>query len=530
MKRLSTMIFCLAAFPAASQVLTWDRIRDSGKEPSNWLSYSGNLNGQRYSELAQINVANASQLRPAWVYQMAGGHRQTASPIAIDGILYVSEAPGGVLAIDGRTGRSLWSFSRPVPSDMRLCCGMPNRGVAVLGDLVYWTTIDAHLIALDAKTGRKVWDVEMADYKKGYSSTGAPLIVKDKVVTGIAGGEYGIRGFIDAYDAKTGKQAWRFWTVPAAGEPGVETWGGESWKTGAASTWITGAYDAEQNLLIWGTGNPGPDWNGDKRPGDNLYSDSAVALDADTGKLKWHFQFTPHDVWDWDAVQVPILADVMFRGQPRKLLLWANRNAFYYVIDRTTGKFLHARPFVKQTWAEGIDDNGRPILLPGTKPSEAGTKLYPDLGGGANWWSSSYSPQTGLYYVAAREQGGIYYKGDPTFREGAAFHGGGARAIPRDESYGALRALNAATGELVWEQRFVRTPGSGILTTAGGLVFFGSPDGDFLALDATTGNVLYRFRTGATVVANPVTYSIDGRQQVAIVAGKALFVFELPAN
>ncbi|MCS7025015.1 MAG: PQQ-dependent dehydrogenase, methanol/ethanol family [Bryobacteraceae bacterium] len=518
----------LAAVPLFCQIVTWERIRDSDKEPWNWLTYSGNLNGQRYSKLDQIHTGNAAQLRPAWVYQMNGAHRQTASPVVIDGILYLSESPAEVLAIDGRTGRSLWSFSRPVPNDLRLCCGMPNRGVAVLGDRVYWASIDAYLIALDAKTGRKIWEVQIADYRKGYSSTGAPLIVKDKVITGIAGGEYGIRGFLDAYDAQSGQRVWRFWTVPAAGEPGVETWGGESWKTGAASTWITGAYDVEQNLIIWGTGNPGPDWNGDQRPGDNLYSDCAIALDADTGKLKWYFQFTPHDVWDWDSVQVPILADTIFRGQPRKLLLWANRNGFYYVLDRTTGKFLHARPFVKQTWAQGIDDHGRPIVLPGTEPSETGTKVYPDLGGGANWWSSSYSPQTDLYYVAARERGGIYFKGDPTYREGAPFHGGGTRSIPRDESYGALRALKASTGELVWEQRFVRIPGSGVLSTAGGLVFFGSPEGDFLALNARNGEILYRFRTGAPVVANPVTYAIDGRQQVALVAGRALFVFELP--
>jgi alcohol dehydrogenase (cytochrome c) len=514
------------AIAAPAQEVTWERILNSDKEPGNWLTYSGNLLGHRYSKLAQINVSNVHRLRPAWVYQIAEAHKLETSPIVVDGMMYITEPPGTVLALDLKTGRPVWTFKHPLPTDLRLCCGQPNRGVAVLGNLLFYGTLDARLIALDIKTGRKVWEVVMAEYKKGFSSTGAPLIVKDKVISGIAGGEFGVRGFIAAYDAKTGKEAWRFWTVPVPGEPGVETWGLDSWKTGAATTWLTGAYDPETNLVIWGTGNPGPDWNGDVRPGDNLYSDCVIAVDADTGKLKWHFQFTPHDVWDWDSVQVPILTEGVVRGQKRKLLLWANRNSYYYVIDRTSGQFLHGKPFVKQTWSKGLDDKGRPIVIAGMKPSVEGTKVFPDIGGGTNWWSSSYNPQTNLYYVAARESGAIFYKGEADFKEGTLFNAGGARQIP-DDRFGAIRALEPTTGNLVWEFKLHRTPGAGILTTAGGIAFTGTSEGDLIALDAKSGKLLWRFRTGGSVSSNAVTYLHEGKQQIAMAAGKGLFVFEV---
>lgn len=516
----------LAAGLAAGQSVSWDRILHSDNEPGNWLTYSGNLLGHRYSKLNQITTSNVARLKPAWVHQIATAHRFETSPIVADGVMYITEPPAAVVALDLRTGRTLWTFKHPLPSDLRLCCGQVNRGVAILNDMVYFGTLDARLIALDAKTGRKVWDVEMAPYKNGYSSTGAPLAVKDKIISGMAGGEFGVRGFIDAYDAKTGKRIWRFWTVPAAGEPGVETWGGDSWKTGSATTWVTGVYDPELNLVIWGTGNPGPDWNGDVRPGDNLYSDSVVALDADTGQLKWYFQFTPHDVWDWDSVQVPVLAEGVVHGRRQKLVLWANRNGYYYVIDRTSGKFLHGKPYVKITWSSGLDDKGRPIVIPKTEPTIEGTKVYPDVGGGTNWWSPSYSPQTNLYYVAARESGAFYYKGEAEYRPGSLFNGGGARQVPQDERWGAIRALDPVSGNLVWEFKLHRTPGGGVLTTAGGLAFAGTNEGEFLALDAKSGKLLWRFRTGGTVSANPITYMNEGKQQVAIAAGKALFIFE----
>ncbi len=398
--------------------VTHERLLHPEKEPGNWLTYSGNFAGHRFSPLKQINESNASKLEPAWVYQSNSLQKFETTPIVVDGVMYISEAPSHVTALDTKTGRPLWKYRRTMAEDIRVCCGQVNRGVAVLGDLVYVGTIDAHLVALDAKTGAVRWDVTVADYRAGLSITVAPLAVKDKIIVGIAGGEYGIRGFLDAYDAKTGKQAWRFWTVPAAGDPEAKTWAGDSYKNGSAATWVTGAYDPETNLVYWGTGNPGPDWNGDVRAGDNLYSDCLLALDADTGKLKWYFQFTPHDVHDWDATEVPVLIDAEVRGRKRKLLLFPNRNAFYYVLDRTNGQFLMGKPYAKQTWATGLDDSGRPIRVPGTSPTVAGTRVWPSVGGANNWYSPSYSPDTGLLYVAARESGAIYFFGQADFKLG----------------------------------------------------------------------------------------------------------------
>ena len=333
--RRALLLFA-AVLPLGAQV-SYERIRQAESEPGNWLTYSGNYSAQRYSRLNQINSTNVRRLQPLWVYQARETGGFESSPLVVDGVMYVSEPASGVTALDTLTGRPLWKFNRNLPKGVRGCCGEVNRGVAILGDMVYVGTFDAHLIALDMQSGIVRWDVEVADFKLGHSITGAPLAIKDKIVIGIAGGEYGVRGFVDAYDAKTGKRAWRFWTVPSAGEPGSETWAGDSAKTGAATTWVTGAYDPEQNLVFWGTGNPGPDWNGDNRAGDNLYSDCLLALDGDTGKLKWYFQFTPHDVHDWDSTEVPVLADAVVRGEKRKVVLFGNRNAFYYVIDRTSG-------------------------------------------------------------------------------------------------------------------------------------------------------------------------------------------------
>jgi alcohol dehydrogenase (cytochrome c) len=402
-----------------------------------------------------------------------------------------------------------------------------NRGVAVLDDMVFVATIDANIVALDARTGRQLWETSVADYKLGHSLTLAPLAVKDKVIIGVAGGEFGIRGFIDAYEAKTGKRAWRFWTVPTAGEPGVETWAGESYKTGSASIWVTGSYDPEQNVTIWGTGNPGPDWNGDGRLGDNLYSDCFVALDADTGKLKWHFQFTPHDVHDWDATQVPVLIDGVVRGQKRKLVVTANRNGFFYVLDRAQGEYLHSKAYIKQTWAKQIDDKGRPVRMPNTSPTVEGTLVYPHLAGGTNWFSPSYSPLTDLFYVTAREEGGIFYKGEAIYTPGAFFNGGGMRQIPDVEGWGAIRALKPLSGEQVWEFKMKRPGRAGVLSTGGGVVFSGTSDGHALALDARTGRLLWRFQTGGDVSSGPMSYMADGKQQVAMATGHSLFVFGL---
>jgi alcohol dehydrogenase (cytochrome c) len=520
--------FFLVAATALAQV-PYERIRDAQtNEPGSWLTYSGGYNGHRYSPLDQIRTDNVARLRVAWVHQ-AGSITEPfqASPIVADGVLYITEPPNVVRAIDAKTGRTLWRYQRRIPEDLRLCCARVNRGVAILGDMVYYGSIDAHLVALEAKSGRVRWDVEMADYKIGYSSTIAPLAVKDKIVLGVAGGEFGIRGFIDAYDAKTGKRAWRFYTVAGEGEFGRDTWEGDSWKTGASSIWVTGSYDPGTNTILWGTGNPGPDWNGDGRKGDNLFACSVVALDADTGQRKWHFQFTPHDVHDWDSTQVPILIDEVYRGQPRKLLVWANRNGFFYVIDRETGKFLQGKPFVKQTWASGLDEAGRPMVLPNTTPTPEGNLVYPDLGGGTNWYGSTYSPVTKLYYVSARESGAYYIKGEAKYEPGKFFNGGGQRPIPGERGYGAIRALEATSGDLRWEFRLHSLPSSSLMATAGGLVFGGTPEGDAIALDARTGKLLWRFQTGGRIAANPVSYMFEGKQYVAIAGGTAMFVFTL---
>jgi alcohol dehydrogenase (cytochrome c) len=516
----------LAVFVARAQV-TFERIRQAEREPGNWLTYSGNYSAHRYSALDQITPQNVKHLRPLWVHQIDALDKAETTPLVVDGVMYATESPSNVVALDTRTGRPMWSFRRTVPKDVRICCGQVNRGVALLGDLVFVGTVDAHLIALDAKTGSVRWDATVADYKTGHAITAAPLAVKDKIVIGIAGGEFGIRGFVDAYDAKTGKQAWRFWTVPAKGEPGNETWAGDSWKTGSAATWITGAYDPYLNVIYWGTGNPGPDWNGDVRAGDNLYSDCLVALDADTGKLKWHFQFTPHDVFDLDSTEVPVLVDGMFQGRPRKLVLFANRNAFYYVLDRETGKFLHGRPYAKQTWARQLDDGGRPVPVPGIEPTEEGLKIYSHPAGGTNWYSPSYSPKNNLFYVAARESGGLYFKGEADYKPGAEFNGGGMRDLPGDPGFGAIRALEPTTGELRWQYELFSPPWAGVLSTAGGLVFGGCDEGYFFALDAATGKPLWRFQTGGKIVSNPISYLSEGKQRVAIAAGHAIYVFAL---
>lgn len=515
----------LAAGITMTAQVSHERILKASSEPANWLTYSGNFAGHRYSSLDGIHEGNVQQLRPLWAYQVNSLQKFETSPLVVDGVMYISEPPSHVTALDTRTGRPMWKYRRIIPDDLRVCCGEVNRGVAILGDLIYIGTVDAHLVALHAKTGAVIWDVEVANYKTGHSITAAPLAVKDKIVIGMAGGEYGVRGFLDAYDAKSGKRAWRFWTIPGPGEPGNETWKGDSWKTGSATTWVTGAYDPETNLVYWGTGNPGPDWNGDVRGGDNLYSDCLIALDLDTGKLKWHFQFTPHDVHDWDATEVPVLVDGEVRGQKRKLVVFANRNAFYYVLDRVTGQFLVGKPYAKQTWAKGLDDSGRPSRAPGTMPSLEGTPVWPSVAGAANWYSPTFSPKSGLFYVAVRESGAVYFIGDPEYKEGEQFNGGGFRSVPGELQYGAVRAFVPATGEMKWEYRLFSPPWAGLLSTAGNLVFGSTNEGQVFALQASTGKPLWRYQTGGVGRGNPISYSVEGKQYVAVTMGNALHVF-----
>ena len=519
-----------APLPESGQARTavpYQRIVEAPvKEPGNWLTYSGNYQGHRYSSLTELTPANVSKLRVRWTYQFPLA-RTEVSPIVVDGVMYIT-APNKAAALDLRTGRTLWEWERPIPSDYQsIGFGRINRGPAILGDKLFVTTLDCYVVALDLRSGQERWSVQVEDYRPGYSMTLAPLAIKDKVIVGLSGGEAGIRGFLDAYDAGTGKRAWRFYTIPGPGEKGHDTWSGESWKTGGGSTWVTGAYDPELNLVYWGIGNPGPDWNGDARAGDNLYTCSFAALDADTGTLRWHFQFTPHDTHDWDATHVPMLIDATVRGTPRKLIVSPNRNAFYYVLDRVTGEYLAGQSYTKQTWAKGLDDRGRPIPIPGMDPSGQGTLVWPSLNGATVWFSPSYSPATGLVYVSAREVGSTYYKREAEYKPGTFFAGGGETRIPEKEQWGAVRALRATTGELAWEFRLRSAPWAGVLSTAGGLVFSGTNEGNIFALDAKTGKPLWDFQAGGPVFANPISFNIDGRQHVALTADRVLYVFGL---
>ena len=519
----------VAASEAALAQVPYERLRHAAGDPGSWLTYSGSYAAHRFSPLAEITPANAARLRPVWVYQMREAGPVETTPLVADGKMYVTEARSRVTALDLRTGRPLWRFEPNIPKDVRFI-GFPpvNRGVALLDQTVYVGTLDAHLVALDSASGAVRWDVTVSDNKLGYAITSAPLAIDGKVVIGVSGGEAGIRGFLDAYDAKTGRRLWRFETIPGPDEPGNETWGGESWKTGGGPTWLTGAFDPELNLLYWGVGNPSPDWNGDSRPGENLYTCSLVALDAATGSRRWHFQFTPHDTHDWDANQIPVLLDATIGGRPRKLVATANRNGFFYVLDRTNGEFLLGVPYAKQSWAEGLDAGGRPILIPGQEPSVEGTLVWPSLQGATNWFSPSFSPKTGLFYVPVREMGSSYHKGEAEYVPGGAFLGGGEVLRPGEEAYGAVRALDPLSGALRWEFRLLSPLWAGVMATAGGLVFGGTNEGNAYALDALTGKPVWEFQTGGGCGANPISFLLDGKQHVALASGQALFVFALP--
>ena len=526
---LKIVLLAGVALTAKAQVSA-ERLRDSAREPQNWLTYNGSYASTHHSALNQLRPDNVSRLELKWVWQANSLEKLEATPLIVDGVMYLTDPPSDVVALDVKTGRPLWAYRRSLPDDLRACCGDVNRGVAALGDQIFIATIDAHLVALDMRTGRVRWDIEVADYKTGHSLTAAPLAVKDKVIVGMAGAEYGVRGFLDAYDAATGKRAWRLWTVPGPGEPGHDTWSGDSWKRGGATTWVTGAFDPETNLAYWGTGNPGPDFIGDVREGDNLYSDSLIAVDVDTGALRWHFQFTPHDVNDIDATEIPILIDADFRGRPRKLLLFANRNGFFYIFDRVTGEYLHAKAFARQTWTKGLDAKGRPIPNPDTVPSPKGALVYPDDDGITNWFSPSYSPQTKTFYQNVREKGGIYFRNEAVYQPGRMYLGASKRAVPDEEPWGALRALDPLTGDVKWDFKVTTPPWCGLLSTAGGLVFSGTMEGMFFAVDAESGKPLWRFQTGGAIWSNPISYQSGGHQYVAIAAGNALLVFGLPAS
>ena len=505
--------------------VTFERLVNSSKEPQNWLTYSGNYAGQRFSGLDQVSTSNVHSLVAKWVYQTGATGKFETTPLVVDGVLYATGQDDRAFALDARTGRPIWMYQRQLPTDIRPCCGRVNRGLAILGDKVFLATLDAHLLALDTKTGNVIWDVSSADYTKGYSFTLAPLIVKDLVIVGISGGEYGIRGFVDAYEANTGKRKWRFYTVPGPGEPGHDTWEADSWKIGGAPAWMTGVYDPATNQLFWPTGNPSPSNRGAGRAGDNLYSNSLLALDPDTGKLNWFFQFTKHDEHDWDATQVPIMIDL----NGKHLIEQANRNGFFYILDRTTGKLISANAYGKTTWSDSKDAEGRPAANQNSSPTPKGHTVCPGALGSTNWMSPSFDAQTGLFYVSARDQCDIFSTAPQPYEAGHAYYG--SAYFPSDEAepyLGALRAIDPNSGTVKWEFHHTSPSWSGVLSTAGGLLFTGDAEGNFIALDARSGKPLWHFQMGAAVYASPMAFAVDGKQYIAIAAGSSLYAFGLP--
>ncbi len=493
---------------------------------ANWVSYHGDYTGRRYSSLNQITPANVSRLRAQWVFHADASNLLECTPVVIDGTMFVTAA-NDVFALDAKTGRQRWHYHRPVTEGLiDDASAHHNRGVAVLGEHLFIETDNAHLVALDARNGAQLWDVEYANGNRNYGATSVPLIVKDKVLVGTSGGDDGVRGFVAAFDATTGKECWRFWTIPGPGEPGSESWPGDLYLRGGATTWMPGTYDPELNTIYWGTSNPAPDFDGEPRPGDDLYTDCVLALDPDTGKLKWHFQFTPHDLYDYDAVETPVLVD----RDGRKLLVEANRNGFLYMLDRTNGQFLQAVPFVKKlTWASAIDKMGRPVRT-GLQPSKEGTVVCPDMTGATNWFSPTYNPDTGLFYFIALESCHKFFLEPQKFAEGREYYATGVKSVPDATRGKSLLAYDAATGTLRWRYTLGGDGESwaGTMSTAGGLVFLGNDDEGFEAVDAKTGESLWQFRVGQGMHASPMSYAVSGKQYVAIAAGGDLFSFDLP--
>jgi alcohol dehydrogenase (cytochrome c) len=525
---LGVFIVCLFFGFFTSRALaqvTFERLVNSAKEPQNWMSYSGDYTGKRFSSLDQINITNARTMVAKWVYQTGATGKLETTPLVVDGILYATGQDDRALALDARTARPIWMYQRQIPGDIRPCCGRVNRGLAILGDKVFMGTLDAHVIALDAKTGALVWDVVAADYRTGHSFTVAPLAVKGLIVIGISGGEYGVRGFIDAYDADTGARKWRFYTVPGPGEPGRDSWEGDSWKVGGAPAWNTGTYDPVTNQIFWPTGNPAPSNRGEGRAGDNLYSNSLLALNADTGKMNWYFQFTKHDEHDWDATQVPVILD----AGGKHLIAQANRNGFFYVLDRTTGKLVSANAYGKITWSDTKDAEGRPVAKKEASPTLEGHTVCPGALGTTNFMAPTYSPQTGLFYVTARDQCDIFSTAPQPYEAGHAYYG--SAYFPSEEArpyLGFLKAIDPATGEIKWKFEHTSPTWSGVLSTAGGLVFTGDAEGNFIAFDAAAGKPLWHFQMGGAVYAAPMAFAVDGKEYVAIAAGSAVYAFGLP--
>jgi PQQ-dependent dehydrogenase (methanol/ethanol family) len=508
--------------------LTYERIQRAGSEPHNWLTYWGDYQGTHFSALKEIDPSNVRQLQAKWALQLPGGSTIEATPLVVDGVMYTSGPPGTVVAVDARTGRQIWRYQRPQKVRNPNEINPFNRGVAILGNRVFVGTLDAVLIALDARNGLPLWEVQMADPMQGFSITSPPLPIKDRIIAGIAGGEFGIRGFIDAYDAATGKRLWRFATIPGPGEFGHDTWKGESWQRGCGATWLPGSYDPDLDLVYWAVGNPCPLYNGAVREGDNLFTSSVVALDPSTGQRRWHYQFTPHDTHDWDSNQDMILVDRAFKGQPRKLLMHADRNGHFYLVDRTNGAFLSGTPFIRQTWNTGFDPKGRPMPKPGSDASAEGSVVSPTIGGATNFQAPSYSPATGWLYLAYSESAQRYFSETQSFELGRQYPGGRG-ASTGQRALAGIKAIDPEDGETIWE--FPLNQGSltaGVLATAGGVVFAASREGHLIALDAKSGAFLWRFQTGAAIEASPISYAVGGKQFIAVSSGNAVYSFALP--
>jgi len=499
---------------------------------TDWPTYHGDVSGNRYSKLTQIDKNNVGRLAPRWIFPMPGANTIENTPLVVDGVMYVSQA-NECWALDAGTGRVIWRYRRDRTRGVSgNAAGGFNRGVAIAGDRLFMLTDNAHMIALGRFDGELLWESEMADWHQNYNGTSAPLTVGNLVISGTAGGDEGVRGFVAAWDQTTGKEVWRFWTVPLPGEPGSETWKGKEIDHRSGATWMTGTYDPQLDTVYWPVGNPGPDYDGSEREGDNLYTDSILALDAKTGKLKWYYQFTPHDVHDWDAQEPPVLVDTNWQGQPRRLLLQANRNGFFYVLDRTNGQLLLAKQFLKKlNWADGIGKDGRPILKDLPKDANGDTYVCPGFQGGANWYSTSFNPATGFYYFSALERCNNFSPRKGEWQAGRGYMGGSARPAPGESFEKFLRAINIQTGEVAFDVPQIttaQTASAGVMSTASGLVFYGENSGSFMAVDAANGKILWQFPTNQVWKASPMTYMFDNKQYVAIAVGTDIVSFGLP--
>jgi alcohol dehydrogenase (cytochrome c) len=500
---------------------------------ANWVTYNGDYSGRRYSSLTQVNPENVDRLQVEWVFHSRNSDRLEVTPIVVNGLMIVTSA-NDTFALDAKTGRVVWRNERPISEGLIDDASRHlSRGVAVWHDRVFRETDNAHLLCLDIRSGNLLWDVAYADWNRNYGATSAPLVVKDKVIVGTSGGDDGVRGFIAAYGAESGKLAWRFWTIPAPGEFGSSSWPGKSYLHGGGTTWMPGTYDPELNTIFWGTSNPSPDFEGSVRPGDDLYTNCLLALDPDTGKLKWFFQFTPHDLFDLDATETPVIVDLRYNGQLRKLIIEANRNGYVYTLDRATGEFLSAVRFAeKLNWAKGIDNKGRPIRS-GLKPTPEGTRICPGFAGATNWYSPSFNPATGfLYFMTLEYCQNFFSAATPQeFEEGKEFYSTGVKHISGEEpAKKILVAYDVQSGTIAWKNPQIGSGHSsgGTMTTGAGLVFFGDDAQSFEAVDARSGKALWHFNTGQGISASPMSYAVEGRQFVAIAAGSDIFSFALP--